>query len=103
MLNDWNYDFIKVAWCVGDWLSLDEQTRYTQIANIIKEIKPQTVFNICRWEFQSAWALQIADSWRISDDITNEFHSILQIIDLNADLWKYASPDHVNDMNMLKL
>ena len=103
MLNDWNYDFIKVDWCGGDWLGLDEETRYTQIANIIKEIKPHTVFNICRWEFPGTWALQIADSWRISGDISNTFSSILHIIDLNADLWKYASPGHVNDMDMLQV
>ncbi|TVZ60405.1 alpha galactosidase A [Flavobacteriaceae bacterium MAR_2010_105] len=103
MLNDWNYDFIKVDWCGGEWLGLDEETRYTQIANIINEIKPSTVYNICRWEFPGKWALQIADSWRISGDITNEFQSILHIIDLNADLWKYASPGHVNDMDMLQV
>lgn len=103
MLNDWNYDFIKVDWCGGDWLGLDEQTRYTQIANIIKEIKPETVFNICRWEFPGTWALQIADSWRISGDITNTFGSVMHIVDLNADLWKYASPGHVNDMDMLQV
>ena len=103
MLNDWNYDFIKVDWCGGDWLGLDEESRYTQIANIIKEIKPETVFNICRWEFPGTWALQIADSWRISGDITNTFSSVMHIVDLNADLWKYASPGHVNDMDMLQV
>lgn len=103
MLVDWNYDFIKVDWCGGEWLGLDEETRYTQIANIIKEIKPNTVYNICRWEFPGKWALPIADSWRISGDISNEFSSILHIIDLNADLWKYASPGHVNDMDMLQV
>lgn len=103
MLKDWNYDFIKVDWCGGDWLGLDVETRYTQIANIIKEIKPNTVYNICRWQFPGKWALQIADSWRISGDISNEFSSILHIIDLNADLWKYASPGHVNDMDMLQV
>lgn len=103
MLNDWNYDFIKVDWCGGDWLGLDEETRYTQIANIIKEIKPETVYNICRWEFPGTWALQIADSWRISGDIANTFGSVMHIVDLNADLWKYASPGHVNDMDMLQV
>ena len=103
MLKDWNYDFIKVDWCGGDWLGLDVETRYTQIANVIKDINPNTVFNICRWEFPGKWALQIADSWRISGDISNEFSSIMHIIDLNADLWKYASPGHVNDMDMLQV
>ena len=36
-------------------------------------------------------------------DITDKFESILKIIDLNADLWKYASPGHVNDMDMLQV
>jgi len=103
MLKDWNYDFIKVDWCGGDWMGLDVETRYTQIANVIKEVKPSTVFNICRWEFPGKWAVQIADSWRISGDISNDFNSILHIIDLNADLWKYASPGHVNDMDMLQV
>ena len=103
MLKDWNYDFIKVDWCGGDWLGLDVETRYTQIANVINDINPNTVFNICRWEFPGKWALQIADSWRISGDISNEFSSIMHIIDLNADLWKYASPGHVNDMDMLQV
>ena len=103
MLKDWNYDFIKVDWCGGDWMGLDVETRYTQIANVIKEVKPSTVFNICRWEFPGKWAVQIADSWRISGDISNDFNSILHIIDLNADLWKYASPGHVNDVDMLQV
>ncbi|WP_240915518.1 glycoside hydrolase family 27 protein [Polaribacter sp. 20A6] len=103
MLKDWNYDFIKIDWCGGDWLGLDEETRYTQIANVIKEVKPNTVYNICRWEFPGTWVLQIADSWRISGDISNEFSSILHIIDLNADLWRYSGPGHVNDMDMLQV
>lgn len=103
MLSDWSYDFIKVDWCGGEWLGLDEETRYTEISRIIKEINPNVIFNICRWEFPGKWALQIADSWRISGDIGDNFKSILNIIDLNADLWKYASPGHVNDMDMLQV
>ncbi|MGF2411091.1 MAG: alpha-galactosidase [Ferruginibacter sp.] len=44
-----------------------------------------------------------ADSWRISGDIRENFSSILKIIDLNADLYKYASPGHYNDMDMLQV
>ena len=102
-LKEWNYDFIKVDWCGGEWLGLDEETRFTQISKQIKSIKPETVYNICRWKFPGKWATQIADSWRISGDITNEFNSILHIIDLNADLWKYASQGHYNDMDMLQV
>jgi hypothetical protein len=103
ILNKWGYDFIKVDWCGGDGLGLDEQVRYTEISNEIRRIKPSAVFNICRWQFPGKWATTVADSWRISGDITNKFESILHIIDLNAGLWKYAGPGHVNDMDMLQV
>ena len=102
-LKDWDYDFIKVDWCGGEWLGLDEQIQYTKLANLARSIKPSVVFNICRWEFPGTWAPLVADSWRISGDIDNNFGSILAIIDLNADLWKYASYGHYNDMDMLQV
>jgi len=102
-LKEWDYDFIKVDWCGGDWLGLDEETRYTEIGSIIKEVKPSAVYNICRWEFPGTWATQVADSWRISGDIDNKFHSILAIIDINADLWMHSSYGRYNDMDMLQV
>ncbi|BBE20199.1 alpha-galactosidase precursor [Aquipluma nitroreducens] len=84
-------------------MGLDEQTQYTKIGNIIREINPDVVFNVCRWQFPGTWATNLADSWRISGDIDNTFKSILNIIELNADLWKYASLGHVNDMDMLQV
>lgn len=103
MLKTWGYDFLKVDWCGGEGLGLDEQVRYTQISRVMRAIKPSAVYNICRWQFPGKWALDVADSWRISGDITNTFSSILKIIDLNADLWPYAFPGHFNDMDMLQV
>jgi len=102
-LKEWDYDFIKVDWCGGEWLGLDEELRYTEIGKIIKEIKPSAGYNVCRWEFPGKWVTQVADSWRISGDINNTFQSILHIIDLNADLWMYSSQGHYNDMDMLQV
>jgi len=103
MLKDWNYDFIKVDWCGAEKLQLDEEIRYTQLINTAKKINPYVIFNICRWQFPGKWAPVIADSWRISGDIRPTFESILNIIDLNADLWQYCSPGHFNDMDMLQV
>ena len=103
MLKDWDYDFIKVDWCGGEWLGLNDETRYTKIGKIIREIKPEAVYNICRWEFPGEWVISTADSWRISGDIANTFESVMHIVDQNADLWKYSGPGHVNDMDMLQV
>ncbi|MHB9056311.1 MAG: glycoside hydrolase family 27 protein [Paludibacteraceae bacterium] len=101
--NEWKFDFLKVDWCGGDWMKLDEETEYTRIIHAVKSINPDLVFNICRWEFPGEWAVKLADSWRISGDIRENFSSILRIIDLNADLYKYVSPGHYNDMDMLQV
>lgn len=102
-LKEWNYDFIKVDWCGGEWLGLEEEAAYTNISILIRTINPKVVFNVCRWKFPGTWVTQIADSWRISGDISNHFESILTIIDLNADLWMHASQGHYNDMDMLQV
>lgn len=88
LLKTWGYDFLKVDWCGGERMGLNEQLRYTQIAGWIQKIKPQVIYNICRWQFPGAWAPVIADSWRISNDIANNFKSILEIINRNAALWQ---------------
>ena len=102
-LKEWNYDFIKIDWCGGESLGLDEELRYAAIGKIIRAINPDAKYNVCRWKFPGKWVTQIADSWRISGDIDNTFWSILAIIDLNADLWMYASKGHYNDMDMLQV
>ena len=103
MLNEWQYDFIKIDWCGGQWLGLDEQIRYTQLGELIRAIRPDVVYNVCRWKFPGEWVCNVADSWRISGDIGNNYRSVMHIIDLNAGLWKYSSPGHVNDMDMLQV
>ncbi len=103
LLKTSGFDFLKVDWCGGLVLGLDEQLRYTQISNWIQKIKPEVVFNICRWKFPGPWAPLVADSWRISADIDNNFESILEIINLNTDLWSYSSPGRFNDMDMLQV
>lgn len=100
---DWGFDFIKVDWCGGKLLKLDEQKTYLEIIDTIRQIKPDVVFNLCRWEFPGTWAIKAADSWRMSADIHNNFEEVQKIIDQNADLYKYVSPGHYNDMDMLQV
>jgi len=102
-LKDWDYDYLKVDWCGGQWLGLDEESRYTRIGNMAEEIKPGVVYNVCRWEFPGEWVTNLAHSWRISGDLRANFNSILHTIDANADLWMHCSRGHYNDMDMLQV
>jgi GH43 family beta-xylosidase len=105
--NTWNYDFIKVDYCGGIALGINEQTAYTNVGNIIAGLKTELGrnlrYNICRWSFPGTWARDVADSWRISGDIGDNFASIHSIIELNTFLAPYCSPGKYNDMDMLQL
>lgn len=102
-----NFDFIKIDWCGGLRLGLDEKEQYTKIASIIDRIRHEEnrsiVFNLCRWQFPGEWAVDIADSWRTGADIEPVFSSVLQQIDNIKDLAKYCQPGHVNDLDMMQI
>jgi hypothetical protein len=106
----WGFDFLKVDYCGGLSLKLDEMTRYTAIKNAIDNTGRTDInLNICRWQFPGTWVTSVADSWRMSFDINlfpgskPRWKSILDIIDLNKYLAPYASAGHYNDMDMLEV
>ena len=102
--NEFGFDFIKVDYCGGRKLKLDERTRYTEIANAIKATGRKDVrFNICRWAFPGTWATDIAGSWRTTRDIRASWKSVRNIISENLYLSAYASPGHFNALDMLEV
>ena len=102
--NEWNYDFIKIDFCGGLTLGLDEETQYRRIYQAIQKTgKPDIRINICRWMFPGTWAREVAGSWRISGDISNRFGSVRNIFQRNLYLAAYASPGHFNDMDMMQI
>lgn len=99
----WNFDFIKVDWCGGLEMKLDDREQYIKIITAVRAVRPDAGFNLCRWQFPGDWAIKQVDSWRISQDIQPNFASVLHIIDLNRNLYPYSSPGHYNDMDMLQV
>ena len=102
--NELGFDFIKVDYCGGRKLKLEERTRYTEIANAIQATGRKDVrFNICRWAFPGTWAAEIAGSWRTTCDIRASWESVRNIIAENLYLSAYVSPGHFNDLDMLEV
>ena len=104
------FDFIKVDYCGGkphphgDTLRLDEQTRYTEIAEAIRKTGRKDVrLNVCRWDYPGTWVSSVASSWRMSQDIRPKWESVKNIIQQNLYLSAYASGGHYNDMDMLEV
>lgn len=108
--NDLGFDFIKVDFCGGDGpqntdrLTLDEQTRYTEIAKAIRKTGRKDVrLNVCRWDYPGTWVADIAASWRISHDISAHWGNVTDIIRQSLYLSAYCRNGRYNDMDMLEV
>ena len=105
--NDWNFDFIKVDYCGGAHLGLNDSVQYTRISKAIqrraRELDKPIVFNICRWAYPGTWVDGICDSWRTTGDIYCAWESVKSIIKENLFIQAYTSRGHYNDMDMLEI
>ena len=107
---DLGFDFIKVDFCGGDpihnkdELDLNEQERYTAIANAIKNTGRTDVrMNICRWAYPGTWVNDAGFSWRTTGDIYPSWDSVKGILAENLYMSAYSSKGHYNDMDMLEV
>lgn len=105
--SDWNFDFIKVDYCGGNHLSLNERTQYTRISEAIRRqearLGKKITFNVCRWAYPGTWISDIADSWRTTGDIWCGWASVRDIIKENLYIQAYTGAGHYNDMDMLEI
>ncbi len=110
----WGVDYLKDDFCFAEYLNAEGA--YLTMRNALYSAGRPIVFSLCEggehkpWE----WGGSIAQLWRTSDDIYQVFDSsknykngdplgILQIIDKQKNLRKYAGPDHWNDPDMLEV
>ena len=101
---DIGFDFIKVDFCGGLALKLDERRRYSEIAEAIRATGRRDVrLNVCRWAYPGTWISDVAGSWRATGDIRASWRSIRGIVAECLYLSAYASPGHFNDMDMLEV
>lgn len=63
------------------------------------------LFSMCEWGINNpgAWAPEVANSWRTTPDIRDEWTSLEEIVEINARRWRYAKPGSFNDPDMLEI
>ena len=86
------------------------------MSNALRAAGRPILFSMCEWGTAKPWewAKDIAHSWRTTGDIWLSFDqvqdlgtwkawSVMHILDMNADLRRYAGPGHWNDPDMLEV
>jgi len=96
----WGIDYLKYDNCnvVGDL-----QTDYMNMRSALDSCGRPIVFSICSWSFPGTWVLNVGNLWRTTGDITDNWSSVMSIINTNASLGRYAGPGHWNDPDMLEV
>lgn len=112
----WGIDYLKYDWCYNN--DINPKGAYGLMSEALKSAGRPILFSMCEWGSNNAheWAEPIAHSWRTTGDIGAQFAgefkynesgwrplTVLQCMDINAPLRKYAGPGHWNDPDMLEV
>ena len=110
----WGVDYLKYDWCGCE--DLNAKGAYTTMRDALQAAGRPMVFSICEWGNNKPWewAGAVGNLWRTTGDICPCFDckmdhgtwyqwGILQILDLQEGLRKYAGPGHWNDPDMLEV
>ena len=110
----WGIDYLKYDWCGCE--DLNAKGAYTTMRDALHAAGRPIVFSICEWGSNKPWewAGDVGNLWRTTGDIhpcfdCKEDHGtwyswgVLQILDQQEGLRKYAGPGHWNDPDMLEV
>ena len=111
---EWGIDYLKYDWCFSD--NINPVGAYTLMSEALQSTGRPVLFSMCEWGHSKPWewAKDVAHSWRTTGDIYNCFdcidqhpgwqaYGVLQILDMQDCLRKYAGPGHWNDPDMLEV
>ncbi len=111
MYASWGVDYLKYDWCNTG--KQDAEASYSTMRDALYAAGRPIVFSLCEWGSHEpwTWAANVGNLWRTTGDIQDCFdctvgwggNGVVQIVDQNAKLAKYAGPGHWNDPDMLEV
>ena len=108
----WGIDYLKYDYCNAPADSITAKIRYKRMADALAKSRRPIVFGICEWGSRKPWhwgANAGGNLWRTTGDIRDKWKTkpgndgmgIMDIVDINAELYEYAGPGRWNDPDML--
>ena len=102
----WGVDYLKYDNCNNQ--KIDAKSRYTAMGEALHNTGRPIFYAVCEWGENKAWTWAStppvdANSWRTTEDIRDNYASMLKLFKLNVVLNSYAGPGHWNDPDMLEV
>ena len=114
MYAKWGVDYLKYDWCNTE--GLNAEGAYMTMRDALYAAGRPILFSICEWGNNKPWlwAEDIGHMWRTTGDIYPCFDceynhgtwsswGVMQILDMQKGLRKYAGPGHWNDPDMMEV
>eukprot|EP00164_Ancoracysta_twista_P003764 GFYU01005047.1.p2 GENE.GFYU01005047.1~~GFYU01005047.1.p2 ORF type:complete len:436 (+),score=142.88 GFYU01005047.1:30-1310(+) len=99
----WGVDYLKYDNCNDN--GTKPEIRYPPMRDALNATSRHIFFSMCEWGVDKpwTWASTVGNSWRTTGDISANWKSVMNILDQNVGLAKYAGPGHWNDPDMLEV
>jgi alpha-galactosidase len=99
----WGVDYVKEDWCNAN--GLDAPAQYTKFRRALDRTGRPIVLSICEWGVNQPWewAPRAGNLWRTTDDISDNWASMLSNLDQSAQHSSVARPGAWNDPDMLEI
>ncbi|MFC9331024.1 NPCBM/NEW2 domain-containing protein [Kitasatospora sp. NPDC057015] len=101
----WGVDYLKYDWCSADQDKLDPQQAFTKMRDALTATGRSIFYSIHR-EAElpvDAWRPTVANSWRTTTDISDNWSSMIGKAKANQPLASFARPGAWNDPDMLEV
>jgi alpha-galactosidase len=101
---DWGVDLLKYDNCNNEGRPAIE--RYTAMAKALEATGRPIVYSICEWGQNQPWewAAEVGGHyWRTTGDISDNWGSVVSILDQQVGLEAYSGPNAWNDPDMLEV
>ncbi len=104
----WGVDYLKYDWCSAEYVYKNEQLQpvYQKMGEALVKSGRPIVFSLCEYGFGGVekWGGGVGGNlWRTTDDIRDEWASMMFNIESQVPTAPYAGPGHWNDPDMLEI
>ena len=103
MYAKWGIDYLKYDNCYNNGIS--SKIRYPKMRDALNKTNHYIFYSLCQWgeEEVATWGKNVSNSWRTTGDISDNWNSMISIIDQNDQWYQYAEPGGWNDPDMLEV